>query len=133
MKGITPIIATIVLLFITMALLAMAYAFFSGMFNVEKNFSIPVGSSTCSDGTITVYAYNSGQSDLVKDDFDIATIEGVDVTDSIPGTLSIAPGSTGAIFSTKDITDPLAPVDWTGSNNIQIGVGNNIQPTSATC
>lgn len=133
-KGITPIIATIVLLFITMGLLAMAYAFLSGFLSprMQKSFEIPAGSSVCSAGLITAYVYNNGQGNLADEDFGI-----VQVTDNA-GTLvnvpaanfDIEPGKSVVIISGYDCG---VAAGCTGTHTIKLGAGANVLSATVNC
>jgi len=64
-KGITPIISTIVLLLITVALAGAAWVYIGGFMGTytEKSFTIPTGGAYCDNaGTIHVRVVNTGTS-----------------------------------------------------------------------
>ena len=84
-KGITPIIAIIILLLITIALAGAAWAYLQGMFlgRVQRNFEILSGTSGayCENGIIYVYVVNTGYDWTLTDgDFIIHTIDGISTT-----------------------------------------------------
>jgi len=137
-KGITPIIATIVLLFITMGLLAMAYAFLSGFLSprMEKSFEIPAGSSVCSAGTITAYVYNNGQGAIDNADFNIAQVSDNDgvLRDATPETVTIQPGSSDIIIQDFDLCGTGGVVGaCTGTHTIKLGAGANVLSATVNC
>ncbi|MBI4173170.1 MAG: hypothetical protein HY519_00450, partial [Candidatus Aenigmarchaeota archaeon] len=68
MKGITPVIATIALLFITVALVASAYTYLSDYLNVytSQNFVIPPGYAYCEAGVVEVWIASLSDSGLVE-------------------------------------------------------------------
>ena len=72
MKGISAIIATILLLLITIALAGTAYMYVSGMLTGRIQKTITILSATCSqDGkTLTVVLSNDGTADITSDDLD---------------------------------------------------------------
>ncbi len=78
MKGITPVIALVMLMLITVGMVGMAYTWFSGMLTnyTEKTISIPPGGAFCSNSLISVVVMNTGatssitQTDLVLVDVD---------------------------------------------------------------
>lgn len=137
MKGITPIIATIVLLFITMALLVMAYPLLTGMVNTQKNFTFPNDAGTCSGGIISVYITNTGQQDLVEADFDIFELDGTQLTASttpVLPTFTVDAGRTGKITGTGLDCDGVGTDNCaSGLHTVRLGIGNNIIPLSIRC
>ena len=78
-KGITPIIAIIVLLLITIALAGVAWTYLQGFLTsqISKTFTVPGGGAFCASGINSIYALNTGyQSSLTTSDFIIAVIDG---------------------------------------------------------
>ena len=76
-KGITPVIAIIVLLFITIALAGAAWTYMQGfMFGqITKTFNIPPNGIYCQGGTITVITQNTGyQTTLAAEDFIVKSL-----------------------------------------------------------
>lgn len=61
-KGITPIIAIIILLLITVALAGTAWVFLQGVItsHIEKTFLVPTGGDFCIDSVIYVHIVNTG-------------------------------------------------------------------------
>lgn len=86
-KGITPIIAIIILLLITMALAATAWMFLSGFLDtlVGQSFILPPNSAVCSaGGTISVFMTNTGQNAITpNNDINVVTMDGVDCSTGI--------------------------------------------------
>lgn len=81
-KGITPVIAIIVLLFITIALAGAAWTYLQGfMFGqMSKSFSIPTGGAYCEAGVVKIYILNNAyESKLYPEDFILHDIDGTNV------------------------------------------------------
>jgi len=79
-KGITPIIAIIILLLITIALAGAAWTYLQGFLfsQISKSFVIPTGGAYCEKGQISVYVLNTGyDSILANEDFIVHTIDGI--------------------------------------------------------
>jgi len=151
MKGITPIIATIVLLLITMGLLAMAYTFMTGLFNVKKSFVFPTDAVTCvSSGPqkgLYLYIFNNGQEPLsgtiASNSFDILEVDGVKPTNFgntsagvaitlIAGTSTGIPAmKTDKLFS--NYTCELPGGCANGNHRIRLGIGTNVQEITEVC
>jgi len=73
-KGITPIVAVIVLLLITIALVGMAWAFLNNYIRniITKTFIIPTNGAFCTGGKISIFVTNTAyQHTLVDEDFDV--------------------------------------------------------------
>ncbi|MFH1106001.1 MAG: LamG domain-containing protein [Candidatus Aenigmatarchaeota archaeon] len=82
MKAITPVIALVMLMLITVGSVGMAYAWFSGMLSAqtEKNIAIPVGGVQCINNRVSVIVTNAGaNSNITDDDIVVADINGVSV------------------------------------------------------
>ncbi|RLJ07646.1 MAG: hypothetical protein DRP12_01840 [Candidatus Aenigmatarchaeota archaeon] len=102
MRGIAPVIASILLLMITLALAGTAWLFFSGYMStmVSSNFQI-VGSPIClyEDGRIEVTVSNVGTATLTSEDFVQVTVAsgGQALTITGKGLIndSIQPGQAG--------------------------------------
>jgi len=61
MKGISTVVATILMLMITIALAGVAYMYITGVFNVQTAVSLSVNSNTsCVGNLVTVGVSNSG-------------------------------------------------------------------------
>jgi flagellin-like protein len=78
-KGITPVIAIIVLLFITIALAGAAWTYLQTfMFGqISKTFDIPPGGAYCENGLIKLYVRNTAyEGALVANDFLLSDIDG---------------------------------------------------------
>lgn len=86
-KGITPVISVIMLLFIAIALVAMASQFFFGYIqsSITTSFEIPPNGAFCQyrDGVgyrISVYIKNTGTGTITENDVVAHTIDDVPVT-----------------------------------------------------
>ncbi len=79
--GITPVIALVMLMLVTVGIVGISYSWFSGLFSsqTKKAISIPPGGAYCSNGEIKVYALNSGDSAITTSDIIVAQVDGVDV------------------------------------------------------
>jgi flagellin-like protein len=78
-KGITPVISTILLLVITIALVGIAVTYFQTVMvgPIGKSFEIPTGGSYCQNGVIKIYIRNTAyQSSLAPGDFIISDVNG---------------------------------------------------------
>ncbi len=111
MKGITPIISTIVLLLITVALAGAAWVYIGGFMGTytEKSFTIPTGGAYCdAQGSFHVRVVNTGTStitsaDWVEKSVTNSTITPLDLTvSSVPtkGTadFTVAGGDSGQSY-----------------------------------
>ena len=86
MKAITPVIALVMLLLITVGTVGGSYVWMSGIMtsNIEKTILIPPGGAYCRDNKISVVVQNTGATTNVTDeDIVIADINGIDVRNSI--------------------------------------------------
>ncbi len=82
MKAITPVIATVMLMLITVGTVSMSYAWLLNMMatQTEKNIAIPVGGVQCYSNRISVIVTNAGaNSNITDDDIIVADINGVSV------------------------------------------------------
>lgn len=81
MKAITPVIALVMLMLITVGMVGISYAWFSGVFSsaTKKAISIPSGGAYCSDGDIKAYVLNNGGSNIIATDIIVADVDGVSV------------------------------------------------------
>ena len=66
MKGITPVVATIMLLIIAVAIVGLAYGFITGFFSgVTRTAAIVSGVSSCSGGAASIVIRNAGTGTIV--------------------------------------------------------------------
>lgn len=96
MKGITPIISTIVLLLITVALAGAAWTYMSGFMGsyTEKSFIIPTGGAYCDASRIFhVRVVNTGTTTITAGDWVSALVEGLAPPNTFT-TSSVAPKGT---------------------------------------
>ena len=125
-KGITPIIATIVLLLITVALAGAAYTFLSSYMGTytEKSFILIPGSLNCANKNISMIIKNMGTTDLTGTDFLQKTANnGTSYTLTIP---TIASLQTGTLYT-------YCTNGCTGAYTIRLGTTAGIQSFSITC
>ena len=135
-KGITPIIAIIVLLLITIALAGAAWTYLQGFLfsQITKTFTVPPNSIYCSGSgasrTIKVYAQNTGyQSILEEADFIIAEVDGADVTGDIISGVSIDPGKSAMVLNTDCDGDGCDQ----GQHTVRIGTGSTVVVEQVNC
>ena len=108
-KGITPIIAIIILLLITVSLAGLAWTYLSGILTgrTEGSFVIPTNGIFCDEDPTTgnthirVLIQNTGISkNLRYDDFIIAEVDGKDVSSDLNKTVVIKPKESDFILDT---------------------------------
>ncbi len=80
-KAITPVIALVMLLLITVGITGASYSWFGGLMSsqTKKPITIPPGGAYCADGDIKVYALNNGDAAITTQDIIVAQVDGVDV------------------------------------------------------
>ncbi len=73
MKGVSTVIATLLMLIITIALAGLAYSYISGLFSAKtgKIIEIDAGGTFCSGTTVTVYVKNEGTIDFTANNVNI--------------------------------------------------------------
>jgi len=131
-KGITPIIAVIILLLITMALAVTAWMFLSGFLGTltSKSFTMLDSVGCATGGVITVYITPNTENIDPQEDVGMCLLAGADC--SSMGTVDYAPGiiqpqNPGKLLT---ITNP----DLAGDTyTIQIGMGSFTQTATVTC
>ncbi len=81
MKAITPVISLIMLMLITVGIVGVSYAWFSGLAtsSMQKAISIPPGGAYCLNGEIKTYILNNGDTAITTQDILVAQVDGVDV------------------------------------------------------
>ncbi len=81
MKAITPVIALVMLLLITVGIVGASYTWFGGLMSsqTKKSITIPPGGAYCADGDIKVYVLNNGDTTITASDIVVAQVDGVDV------------------------------------------------------
>ncbi len=131
-KGITPVIALVMLMLITVGMVGIAYTWFSGLLTTqtEKGITIPPGGAYCTSGKISVLIQNNGAtSSLVTDtDVIIVQVDGTDVTTALGRqSKTIAAGSGDLIV--KDYV----PATVSGSHNVRVGTRTGVVESSAYC
>ncbi len=81
LKGITPVIALVMLMLVTVGIAGAAYAWFGGIYDSStKNFiSIPPGGAYCINNKIKVYVLNNGNAQIGANDIVVADVDGNNV------------------------------------------------------
>ena len=138
-KGITPIIAIIVLLLITVALSGIAYTYISGVLTgqIEGSFIISTNGVYCENindvREITIIIRNTGlTASLTADSFDIKRISGETTQYEIPaGDIpTIAPGQSGVIET--DCGQSTGGCEG-GINRVRLSTSANTQSHTVFC
>jgi len=127
-KGITPIIAVIILLLITMALAAAAWAFLSGYMGtlVGKSFIIPGQAAGCtSGGVLSVYITNTGNTNIVREDIDMCMLDGADCSTDLVSGVTVEPQHMEKVLENTTAT--------TGSHTVQLGIGASTGQIEVYC
>jgi len=135
-KGITPIIAIIILLLITIALAGAAWTFLSGFLGtqIEKSFFVPTGGAYCTYDSITdsynitVTVANTGTSTIKASDFIVHAIDDNDITIDITLEIPIREGKVA--IRSNNISD-----SWSGQGNrvVYLGTTATVQQIPVTC
>jgi flagellin-like protein len=135
-KGITPIIAIIILLLITMALAATAWMFLSGFLNTltGQSFILPANSAGCSAaGTISVYMTNTGQNTVIPNtDIDMTLYDGSSCTTTSCGPVTMTYGTTPILAGELDLALTITNAT-TGSHTIIVGIAANTGQADVIC
>ncbi len=133
-KGITPVIALVMLILITVGVVGLFYGWSSGLFSTqtEKAVSIPPGGATCKNGLVTVRVVNIGSTSTITDsDVIVAQINGVECTKSV---LSITPGQAGVIINAQGCGAGCATTTaCSGQVSVKTGTRNGVVDSSAIC
>ncbi|MBI4177174.1 MAG: hypothetical protein HY516_02305 [Candidatus Aenigmarchaeota archaeon] len=133
-KGVTPVIATVMLILITVGVVGLFYGWSSGLFNtqIEKSVIIPSGAATCNNGLVTVRVQNIGSSSTVTDsDIIVAQIAGRECTKAA---LSIAPGQAGVIINAQGCGAACATGTLCSGNvEVRVGTRTGVVESTAFC
>ncbi len=133
-KGITPVIALVMLVLITVGVVGLFYGWSSGLFGTqtEKAVSIPSGGATCNNGLVTVRVLNIGSASTITDsDIIVAQISGTECSKSA---LSITPGQAGIIINAQGCGAACAAsTKCSGSVQVRAGTRNGVVESSAFC
>ncbi|MFH0889776.1 MAG: hypothetical protein V1836_01365 [Candidatus Aenigmatarchaeota archaeon] len=151
-KGITPVISLIMLMLITVGIVGIAYAWFSGLTNAttEDAVSIPPGGAYCyklgGNNYIAVMVQNNGaQSTIMPADIIVATINGIDCTSTLyPAGLGvptyfpsagIAPGKAATVFAGRGNAALCAngTTYSQGTYQVIVGTKTNLAQTQVIC
>jgi flagellin-like protein len=107
MKGISAVIATLLLLVITLGLVGLAYGYITGIFGAKTGKVFSVISADCAGGTATVVLRNDGTVNMVSTDINLTAITpaageaGVCTAGAVP---PMATGATGTLTFTNCAT-----------------------------
>ena len=134
-KGITPIIAIIVLLLIVVALSGIAYTYISGVVTTqtEESFAIQTGGIYCDDvggsKQIRLLVRNLGISASITDtSFILATVDGTDISGDLTlDPTSIPPSEVG------ELTTMCGSDCGSGSHTVRLSTSANTQSTTVIC
>jgi flagellin-like protein len=134
-KGITPIIAIIVLLLIVVALSGIAYTYISGVVTTqtEESFTVQTGGIYCDDvggvSQIRLLIRNLGISASITDtSFILATVDGTDISSYITlDPTSIGPSEVG------ELTTTCGGDCGSGSHTVRLSTSANTQSTTVIC
>ena len=135
-KGITPIIAIIVLLLITIALAGAAWTYLQGFLfsQITKTFNVPPNSIYCSGTTgaksIKVYVQNTGYQSVlsVPTDIIIAEVDGTDVTTDLV-TIDVEPQKSAKVLDTTCGGTSCS----LGTHTVRIGTGSTVVVEQVNC
>ncbi len=142
-KGITPIIAIIILLLITIALAGAAWSYLQGFLlsQIAKSFVIPSGGAYCTNGVIKVYVLNTGHdSVLTENDFILAEVDGNDATTGLQSA-TIDQGQAKLIFEwdckgpdgIADTSDDVCNSPVRGYHQVRLGTSSTIVDPRVSC
>lgn len=141
-KGITPVVAIVILLIIAVAVVGMGYGFISGFIGtVTGKAAIISGASTCIDGKVSIAITNGGTDDITNNDITIirsACQQGSNATKcptnptAFETISTIKPGSAG--IKTENITT--TGTEPCGGGRVcmyDVTIGGVTFPTRANC
>lgn len=147
-KGITPVIALVMLMLITVGIVGLSYAWFSGLATTqtEKGISIPPGGARCyklggNNYVSAVIQNNGATSNVLSTDIIIATVNGNDCTSPtnfinqyLP-VAGIAPGSGATLFAGRGNAANCAngTTFVAGTYPVVIGTRTNVAQTQVIC
>ena len=136
-KAITPVISTIILIFITLAVIGMASQFIFTTVSgpTEKAFDVPPNSALCkkvgNDYYIDVYVKNAGIGTLAEKDFVVHEIDGV----SVPlesANLPLEKGSESKKLISYKMTS-CSGTNCLGLHSLTIGTSAGVQQIQTRC
>ncbi len=146
-KGITPVIALVMLMLITVGIVGLAYVWFSGLTSsqTEKGITIPPGGADCykqgGNNYISVTIQNSGATASIgvtasaaTSELIVFTINGVDCTaNAVAQTL--APGAGGTIIAKAGFSANCgnAVAFPAGKYPVVVGTRTNVAQTQVIC
>ena len=129
-KGVTPVIAIIVLLFITIALAGAAWTYMQGFLftQISKSFQIPTNGAYCEGGKINIYVVNTAyKGALQESDFILHDIDGTNAN-LVTANFPIAEGAAALIVS-----DDNSGSGWTGYHTVNLGTSSTIVHERVFC
>jgi len=134
MKGITPIIATIILILLVLGLAGTTYMYLFGYVGpiTSKNFLIVHGSEVCSDTNpyIKLRMVNTGTSEL---DINDIVVKNVDDGDIGVTSISFVPPGPIEPGKSKEVQLMLASKPSSGSHTVTLGTVSSVKSTRIIC
>ncbi len=146
-KGITPVIALVMLMLITVGIVGIAYAWFSGLASsqTEKGISIPPGGAKCYKigglNYVSLLIQNNGATSNIvvtqsaaTSDLIVLTVNGVDCT-TTAAAQNIAPGSGGTILTKAGSSANCGSTAAfaAGTYPVIVGTRSNVAQTQVIC
>jgi len=134
MKGISPIIATIVILLVTIVIAGAAWAYISGYFSGMVSKGVEITSIDCTTNGVKIYLHNIGSDNIdTAADIEVSRVL-VDVNGACTGNLSasysvnpVPPGGTTVL------TDAGCTSSNTAVPRYTIIAGGRVQKTQVNC
>jgi|GEM_PF-1829255 flagellin-like protein len=138
MKGITPIISTIILLLIAIGLAGTAYVYISSYVTplTAKDFTIVPGSESCvaststNTGNVSVRVINTGSTTLATADL---TTRQINDNTAAAITFSVLSGQSGSISLNCTNSTGTAPCPAGNIHTIKVGTVSGVKSARVTC
>lgn len=142
-KGVTPIVAIVILMLITVALAGTAMSYLQGFLfqTITKNFQVPSGGGFCEGGIIKVYITNTGyESDITSPtDFTVASVDGVDLKLSFGGgqnitAVTIKPGASALVVNFNcNLYCGISGTGVSGYHSVTLGTSSTVLHPRVFC
>ncbi len=130
MKGVSTVIATLLMLIITIAMAGLAYSYISGLFSAKtgKIIEIDTGGTFCSGTTVTVYIKNEGTVDFTANNANIQK-QGFTAKACTTAATNVVAGG-ASVACTNTLTSVAADGITQGNNIIVANAGAAAGPTN---
>lgn len=129
-KGITPVIAIVILLIIAVAVVGLAYGFISGIFSTVTGKAVIVsGKASCTGGLATITITNVGSMDLTAADLS----GNIRRTDGGTSTYEDLDPKTVEIGKSGTVTETTTSNCGTGTCQYEVTIGGVSHPARADC